>query len=419
MSLLFVFVPLMVSLLIAKGFFSGSELALVSSDKLKLKTKAARGNKKAALLLKLYEHPESLLTTTLIGTNVCTMTLTVLGTATMIQLFGPGADIIAVLFLTPIMLIFGEIVPKSVFQQKADTIALQIIKPLSLFRALVLPIVIVFSWAAKTIAQKFGPAGVIVSPYATRHRLRTMLSSADKPTDVTVDRHRIMQAILLSDMTVGDIMVPLAQVVGAESTVSANEVLALGRTSRHRRIPVYEGNLSNITAIANWTIWEELDSKIAKRPLAQLCIAPYFVSTLNKIDELLSIILSRRDHMAVAVDEFGTAVGIISLEDIMRVLLGDVAEQLNLTHRKPGSSSPIQTIGEDKYVLDGHTRLAVLEELLDIELPTREFHSVGGLLTSSLRKIPVVGDSVEVSGFRFTVLEATQRTATKIGVEGC
>ena len=419
MSLLFLFLPLMIGLLFAKGFFSGSELALVSSDKLKLKTEAGRGNKKAALVLKLYEHPESLLTTTLIGTNVCTMSLTVLGTATMIQLLGSGGDIVAILILTPIMLIFGEIVPKSVFQQRADTIALSIIKPLAVFRALVFPVVIVFSWAAKTIAKKFGPKGGLVSPYATRHRLRTMLSSADKPTDITVDRHRIMQAILLSEMTVGEVMVPLAQVVGVGSKTSTKEVLKLGRSSGHRRIPVYQGNLSNITAIANWTIWEELDPKTTKRKLEEVCIAPYFVSTLNKIDELLPIIVARRDHMAVAVDEFGTAVGIISLEDVMRILLGDVAQQLNLNHHKLDKDSPIHRIGEDKYVLEGHTRLAVVEELLDIDLPTREFHSVAGLLTSSLRKIPVVGDSIEVSGYRFSVLEATQRTATKIGVEGC
>ncbi len=419
MSLLLVFFPVMVVLLLAKGFFSGSELALVSSDKLKLKTKAARGNKNAALLLKLYQHPESLLTTTLIGTNVSTMTLTVLGTATMIQLFGSGAEIIAIIFLTPLMLIFGEIVPKSVFQQRADTVALRIIKPLAVFRALVLPVVIIFSWTAKKIARKFGPAGVVVSPYATRQRLRTLLSSADKPIDATVDRERIMQAILLSEMTVGEVMIPLAQVVGADAKAKTREVLKLSRASGHRRIPVFEGNLSNITAIAHWTIWEELDGKLLKRPLRELCISPYFVSTLHKIDELLPIIVARRDNMAVAVDEFGTAVGIISLEDIMRVLLGDVAQQINLTHRKKGNGNPVQSIGNNKYVLEGNTRLAVVEELLDIELPTREFHSVAGLLTSNLRKIPVVGDSIEVNGYRFTVLEATKRAATKIGAEEC
>jgi CBS domain containing-hemolysin-like protein len=169
----------------------------------------------------------------------------------MIQLFGSGAVIIAIAFLTPIMLIFGEIVPKSIFQQHADKTALRIIKPLAIFRALVLPVVIVFSWTAKTIAKKFGPSGSIVSPYATRQRLRTMLCSADKPADITVDRARIMQAILLPDMTVGEVMSPLAQVLGAEVTASTREVLKLGRDFGHRRIPIYEGNLSNITAIAN------------------------------------------------------------------------------------------------------------------------------------------------------------------------
>lgn len=418
MSTPLILLPIMIVLLLVKGFFSGSEIALVSSNKLKLKTAAVRGNRGARLVLTLFKKPESLLTTTLIGTNVATMSLTVLGTASMIELFGSGGDVYAILVLTPIMLILGEIVPKSVFQQHADTIAPIVIRPLAFIRGLFLPVILCFGWIAKFIVNKFGPEGGVASPYATRQRLRLMLESVDRATDDrVVDRDRIRRAILLSDMTVGEAMIPLAQVVGAPKSISMAKLFELSQTKGHRRIPLYEDNISNIVAIANWSIWEELSLTFLKTKVSKLGADAHFASAIQRLDELLPVLISRSDHMAVAVDEFGTAVGIVTLEDLMTILLGDVSKRL---HMGPSNSETTDQIRKQKngvYLMDGHTRLAEVAELLDIELPTREFHSIGGLLTSRLRRIPAIKDTLEESGYRFTVIEATQRAPTLIRIE--
>jgi len=405
-------------LLAAKGFFSGSELALVSSDKLMLQTLAEKGHKGAKLVLRLFRQPESLLTTTLIGTNIATMTMTVLGTTAALEVFGSGGEIFAILILTPIMLIFGEIVPKSVFQQRADSIAIRVIVPLAALRTLFYPLVQAFGWIARQIVGRFGPPGASVNPYATRQRLRMMLDSADRaPGGGVLDRERIRRAILLADMTVGEAMVPLARVHGVPSTAGIEELMAISRASGHRRIPVFEGNLSNIVGIANWSVWEELEPEFGDRDLSDLRVDAHFISTIQRLDELLPVLMERGDHMVVAVDEYGTAQGVVTLEDLMEILLGDVADVLHLGPPVKSSDKPIRTQQGGVYLMDGRARLAEVSEMLDIDLPTREFHSLAGLLTNRLRRIPQKGDVIDFSGYRFSVDAATSRAATVIRIE--
>ena len=408
----------MVVLLLAKGFFSGSEIALVSSDKLKLRSRADRGDRRAALVLRLFRKPESLLATTLIGTNIATMTLTVLGTATVIRLLGAGGDLYAVMFLTPVMLILGEIVPKSIFQQQADSIAPKVAPPLAALRALLMPIVLAFGWVGRRIAASVAPSATTTSPFVTRQRLRLMLESAERAAEVPVlDRDRIRRAVQLSSTTVGEAMVPLARVVGAEKGTPLAEIVAIGREAGHRRVPLYERNLSNIVSIATWTVWDEGAPGFADRAVETVAVEPLFVSTLQRLDDLFPILVARSDRMAVAVDEFGTAAGIVTIEDLMVILLGSVAHAVHLGPRRWEQEANIEKQGGDAILVDAGTRLMEVAEHLEVELPIREFHSVGGFLTGRLRRIPVVGDAIEEQGYRFTVTEATSRAAVRVRVE--
>jgi len=415
---LLVLFPAMLVLLLAKAFFSGSELALVSSDKLKLRGKADRGDRGAQAVLRLFRNPESILATTLIGTNVSSMTLAVLGTATMIGIFGPGGDLYATLLLAPIMLIFGEIVPKSVFQQRADVIAPAVARPLVALRLLLMPIVLAFSWVGRKISQRVAPKGVVASPFVTRRRLRLMLESAERIAEpLVLDRDRIQRAVLLSDMTVGEAMVPLARCTGASIAATTQELLEISHKLGDRRIPIYEGNISNIVGIATWTIWDELSPGFENSTPRDLTIPPHFASSIQQLDELLPILLARTDHMAVVVDEFGSATGIVTVEDLMAILLGDVARAARPRPAGWKQSSPIEEQDDDELLIKADAPLVRIEELLDIGLPTREFHTVGGLMMSRLRRIPALGDTIDEAGYRFTVIDATERAPTRIRIE--
>lgn len=410
--------PVMLLLLIAQGFFSGSEIALVSCDKLKLQSRAERGDKRARLVLKLFRNPETILATTLIGTNISTMTLTVLGTVTMIEVVGTGGDFYAILLLTPMMLIFGEIVPKSVYQQHADKIAPRVAPLLMFLRTVLMPLTLVFGWVGKRISRLVGPTASVPGAFVTRQRLRLMLESADRAAELPVlDRDRIQRAVRLSDMTVGEAMVPLAQVLGAPSGVTMKKLARIGAKAGHRRIPLFDGNISNIAKVAMWSIWDELAPDFTKRRLNEFTVTPHFVSGIQRLDELMPVLLSRVDRMAVVVDEFGTATGIVTAEDLMTILLGDVARGSHLGPKCWTAPLQIERLSSGAYLMDAQTRLGEAEELLDVEMPTREFHSVGGFLTSRLRRIPILNDSLEEFGYRFTVVEASSRAPSKILIE--
>ncbi|MFM1895923.1 MAG: hypothetical protein RLZZ385_997 [Pseudomonadota bacterium] len=418
MSDLTIMVPLLAALLLIKGFFSGSEIALVSCDKLKLKSRAERGDKSAALVLKLFDKPETMLATTLIGTNIASMTLTVLGTAMMLELVGNGGDIYTVLILTPLMLILGEIVPKSVYQQHADTLAPRLAPLLAVIRLLLQPVSLVFGWLARRIADAVAPKAEGISPFLTRQRLRLMLESADRAAELPVlDRNRIQRALRLADMTVGEAMVPLVEVVGAPYNVTLRKLSMLGRKSGHRRIPLYRDNISNIVGIASWTIWDEMTPGFTKHKLKEFVLQPYYASAIQRLDDLLPVLLSRSDRMVVVVDEFGTATGIVTIEDVMEILLGEAARGLHLgAHGWELPRQPEHLEG-NVLLLDARSRLVEVAELLDVDLPSREFHSLGGLLTGRLRRIPRQDDSLEEFGYRFTVVEATQRAPIRVRVE--
>jgi CBS domain containing-hemolysin-like protein len=405
----------MVGLLLVKGFFSGSELALVSCDKLAMRSRAARGDRGAALVLRLFERPDALLATTLIGTNIATVGLSVIGASTILRITGPGGDIYAVLILTPIMLVLGEIVPKSVFQHHANSIAPLVSPVFAALRALLSPIVFILGWIGRRIAGAIAPERSVASPFAARQRLRMMLEEGGGAADAAViDRDRIRRTVRLADMTVGEAMSPLGTVVGATVSSTTAQLIAVGKEAGRRSVPLYDGNLSNIVAIALWSIWDEASPDFAQRDAAEFHVTPHFASPLQRLDELLPVLLSRTDHMAVVVDEFGTAIGIVTVEDLMVILLGDVARDVRVGPKRATAPGDIRVEAEGSYILDAKSGLADVAELLEIEMPTREFHSVGGFLTSRLRRIPSAGDTVEAFGYRFTVTQATTRGPTQV-----
>ena len=204
MELFWILVSMAV-LLLLKGFFSGSEIALVNADKIKLNARANQGHRGAKLVLRLFQKPEVLLGTTLVGTNISTVALTTLGAMMMIEHFGERGDLYAFLLYTPLFLIFGEIVPKSVYQQKSDTIASLVVYPLRFFSLLFYPIIFIFSRIARLAARLVGGGKTEQSVFITREQIRMVVEMSERGTNVDVfDRVRIKRAIRFADTTVGE-----------------------------------------------------------------------------------------------------------------------------------------------------------------------------------------------------------------------
>ena len=404
--------------LILKGFFSGSEIALVNADKFKLHHKANQGNRGAQLVLKLFETPDVLLGTTLVGTNIATIVLTTLGTMLMIRSFGQLGDLYAVLLFTPLFLVLGEIVPKSVYQQKSNELAPVIVYPLKLFSILFYPLVFVFSRIARLCARLVGGGKTEQNVFITREQMRMVVDMADRGANVDIfDRVRIKRVIRFAETSVGEAMIPVAELTAINRNRDTRSAVTLVRRRGYNRLPVYSRNISNIVGIVTLTTWDLMDQELPDKPLEELIKPAHYVSPYQTIDQLLPILRNRDDHMAIVVNEFGSAIGMITMEDILEEVVGEIDVGYDFEEYLPRRKRIFEMLDEETYLMDARLPISEVNEVLGTSLPAVESHTIGGLMMARVRHIPVEGEFIVESGFKFTVTEATDRAVVKLRVE--
>ena len=408
----------MLVLLILKGFFSGSEIALVNADRIKLHTQANQGDRGAKMVLDLFRTPDVLLGTTLVGTNICTVVLTTVGTLLMIRYFGERGDLYAFLVYTPLFLILGEIVPKSVYQQVSDRIAPIVVYPLRGFSLLLYPIVFVFSRVARTVGRLFGMGRGEQSPFMTREQIRSVVEMAERTSSIdAIDRGRIKRVIRFADTTVGEAMIPMAEVTTLNEMSQTRDAVRLVRRHGFNRLPVYRGNISNIVGVVTLSTWDLLDPKLLERPLTELVEPARYVSPFQTIDDLMPILREHQDHIAIVVDEFGSAMGMITLEDVLEEVVGEIDVGYDFEEYLPKRKRIFEMLEEEVYLMDSRLPISEVNEALGVDLSSKEAHTIGGLIMARLRHIPSEGENVVEAGYRFTVVAANERTVLKLRVE--
>ena len=407
-----------VALLLIKGFFSGSEIALVNSDKVKLTARANQGHRGAREVLKLFKTPDLLLGTTLVGTNIATVSLTTLVTVLFVNLFGVHGDLYAFLIFTPILLILGEIVPKSIFQQKSDVVAPIAIYPLKVFSTIFYPVIIVFSRIARLLARVLGGGKVEQNLFMTREQIRSVVEMSERTSSVDAfDRGRIRRVIRFSDTTVGEAMIPISEVTAINHNRNIMRAIATVRRRGYNRLPVYKGNISNITGIATLTTWDLMEKSTTQKTLDDLTKPAHYVLQLQTIDELLPILRQREDHMAVVVDEYGSATGIITMEDIVEEVVGDIDVGYDFEEYLPRRKRAIETLEENSYLVDSRLSVSEVNDLLEINLNTKASYTIGGLVMNELGHIPDYGESMIDQGYKFSVQERTDKAILKLKIE--
>ncbi len=417
MSIILVFL-LVVLLLLLKGFFSGSEIALVNSDKVKLNARANQGHKGAREVLRLFKTPDVMLGTTLVGTNIATVALTTLVTISFIELFGAGGEFYAFLVFTPLLLILGEIVPKSIFQQKSDQIAPLAIFPLRLFSLVFYPVVFVFSRLARLLARIFGSGKVEQNVFMTREQIRSVVEMTELASEVDAfDRSRIKRVIRFGETTVGEAMIPISEVTAIDRNGGILRAVASVRRYGYNRLPVFDGNISNIIGIVTLTTWDLMDKTLPQKELSDLIQPAHYVLPFQTIDQLLPVLRQRNDHMGIVVDEFGSAIGIITMEDIVEEVVGDIDVGYDFEEYLPRRKHVFEKLQEGVYMLDSRLSVSDVNDILEINLNTKNSHTIGGLVMAQLGHIPEKGEEVVEQGYKFIIEETTERAVVKLRVE--
>ena len=414
------FVELMVIVLFLalKAFFSGSEIAIVNSDKLKLRHQAKQGDRSAKLLLKMFRTPDVILGTTLVGTNLATVTISTLGALICIDLFGDIGDLISVLIMTPFLLIFGEVVPKSVFQQKADSLARIVSPMLQFFSFVFYPVIFIFSRIARFATRLVGGTSKRQNLFITREELRVLFDDSEpKAAAGKVDRHSIRRIIRFADTTVGQAMIPLADVVGISEMRSTADAVRSVMKDGYNRLPVYRGNITNLKGVLTLSTWDLMDKKIEERPMADFIQPPLYLSPQQTIDQTLPLLQARPDHLGIVIDEFGSSVGILTMEDVFEEVVGDIDVGYDFDEYHSKRQYFIEADGDTAFRMSGRTPLSEINDVLHIKLSVTEAHTIGGFVTARLRRIAQTGDAIDEEGYRFVVDQADDRTVLHVRAE--
>ncbi len=403
-SLLLV-VPL---LLFLEAFFSGSEMALISCDRIKIRHQAAAGSKGAQLVLQLLERPERLLATTLVGTNLCVVTNSAVAALLCVLLLGEGREYYASLFLTPLILLWGEMVPKAYFRQHADRLAPLLAPPITLCSYLFSPLTTLIRQVSTRILHPFKLPSFEQDPYITREELKFLIKDGEHPEGLAAGERRMIHKIFrLGDTAAKEAMIPLIEVVALPRDATVAEAIAVVGERRFSRIPIYEERIDNIVGIVHAF---DLLSADPQMPLGSLVRPAYYVPETKRVDDLLREMQRERFQMAIVVDEYGGVVGIVTVEDLLEEIVGEIEDEYD---EEP---PPIRRLPDSSYVVDARVEVDRLQEELELHLPKGEYETVGGFLLHLLQKIPERGEEVSYEGIRFLITEADERSILKVKV---
>jgi len=388
----------MIAAVISEGFFSGSEMAMVSANRLHLETQAAAGHRGSRLALDLLEREDRLISTCLIGTNLSTITGTTLAALLVLHL-GLSAEL--ALLYVPITVILSEALPKTVFQHHASLLAPTLAFPLRWVQTLFLPLLGVAGLWSSALRRLIGAEEGLV----TRAEIVQLLEGGT--AEIDPEEHRMIRNLFeLPEEAIEDCMTPLVEVhmlpLGARVGAAVDLAIRCG----HSRIPVYEDRVDNIVGLLRIT--ELLFDVADDQPIDDLVHPVRFVPESKAADDLLHEMRRNREHFVVVVDEYGGSVGVVTIEDLLEEFIGEIHDERD--EQGPG----IRRLGERTWRLPGRTEIDALEEEIGREVPEGEYETVAGLILAEMGRIPRAGETCHVGGLTFRVEEATDRAIVSV-----
>lgn len=407
-----ILVPILIMLvcLASEAFFSGSEIGVVSADRMTLRHEATQGSRGARLALTMLEKPEWLLSTTLVGTNISVVLNTTMATALTIHLFGEQYAWLAIVIVAPLIWIFGEIVAKAVFQQRADALTPKAIFVLRAASYLFLPILAVFSVLTRTLAKLLG-GGEIRNPFTLREEIAIMMDMSSVEGDIQPTERRMIRRVFnFGETTSADIMVPLIDVVGVARDGTCGEARSLAVEHAHKRLPVYDERIDRIVGTLNVL---DLLQEDPGKPIEPFVRRAHFIPGSISTEDLLSDFRSGAGIMAVVVDEFGGAEGIVMLEDILEVIVGDLEDEFDTPE---ATGARVRKLSERDYLASARLHLDELKDEIGIELPAGEYETLAGFLLTIGRSIPRTGTVIHHDGISFTVERASQQAIHEVRI---
>ncbi len=386
------------------AFFSGAETAFFSLSDIKVKKMISRKEKNADIVSKLKSNPQRLLVTILIGNNIVNIAAASIATIIVTDLVGSSVVGITTGIMTLIILVFGEITPKSVSVRHNEKTSQIIARPLFLIQQIILPI----TWLFEKIYPKRG----LRVPAITEEELRIMTSVGVEEGTVQKREAEIIKKVFqLNDITAEDVMTPRSEVYALEESTKLSRVKGKIINSPFSRIPIYKKSIDHMTGIlykddALIHLAKGKSDNVALKKLAREAI---YIPESMFVDELMREFQTRRIHMAVVVNEYGEVVGIATLEDIIEELVGEIVDETDI------SQELIKRIDKNTILVHGTTEVKHINKFFNISLDER-YTTISGLIEDKLNRIPKKGQKLEIANMVLEVKEADKKTIKKVHV---
>lgn len=420
---------LLICLVLINAFFSASEMAIISSNDTRFRKLAEDGDKKAKLIVDLISKPSNFLASIQVGVTVSSLLSSAVASESIADRIATGfaftgaspavlkilSVVVVTILLSYFTLVFGELVPKRIAMKNPEEIARSIIGILHGVSVLFRPFVSLLSHSTNAVARIFGVSSSENPNNVTEEEIRMMVDVGEETGAIEENEKEMINNIFeFNDRTAGEIMTHRTEVYAVEDGCALSEIIAIAMDEGFSRIPVYKDDLDDIVGIIYVKdllkyVGTTLDSKF---DVGDIMRSPLIVPETKHCQDLFIELTEQKQHMAIVIDEYGGTAGIVTLEDVLESIVGNIQDEYD------HETDEYAVIDDSTYTIDGTTDLSEVDRLLDTELPEGDYDTLGGFLIDRLGHIPLENEhpSVELEDFVFTVERMEDRRIEKIRV---
>lgn len=415
LSLLITALPIVILLLLS-GFFSGSETALTAASRVRLHNFEKDGDKRAALVNKIRSRKDRMIGALLLGNNLVNILASALATSLLIKLVGEAGVVYATLAMTFLVLIFAEVLPKTYALHHADSMSMRIAPIIRVVIWLFAPVTEMVTWIVRSVLKMMGHDMTQVQDGSHLELIRGVIEMHQGPGEETSTQRAMLRSVLdLADVDVEEIMTHRQNIFMVDADEPPEKLLDIILNSPHTRVPFYRGGPDNIIGVMHvkelLRSAHEHDGDINKIDIKPLLQEPWFVPETTTLFDQLQAFRDRKEHFAIVIDEYGSIMGIVTLEDVLEEIVGEIDDEHDMP--VPGvTAAPDQSY----YIIDGTVTIRDLNRELEWGLPDEDYATLAGLIIHESKTIPEENQSFSFFDFHFDILQRERNQITQIRV---
>lgn len=400
---------LVILLLSLSAFFSSAETALTTVSKMRIRTLAEAGDKKAITLMKVIENPGKMLSMILVGNNIVNLSASSMMTTLTMELFGSKAVGVATGVLTLLILVFGEITPKTMATLNAERLSLAYAGIVYWLMRLLTPVIFLVNKLSTAVMFLLRVDPNKKPDAITEDELRTIVEVSHEEGVIESEEKKMINNVFdFGDAVARDVMVPRIDMVMVDVNATYKELIELFRKERFTRIPVYENSTDNVIGIINVKDFLLYDNA-QKFSLRDLLRQPLYTYEYKKTAELMVEMRKTSNNIIIVLDEYGATAGLITLEDMLEEIVGDIRDEYD-----EDEEDEVKEIAPNEYLVSGSAKLDDLNDRLDLELESEDYDSIGGLVIGLLEHLPEEGEAVDCGNIRLVVEHVEKNRIDKI-----